>query len=224
MRYILKNTLLSSKPELSVTFVDNHDTQYGQALESFVLEWFKPHAYSIILLRNEGYPCVFYGDYYGIPNNNLSPVKELKTLIKLRECSAYGKLHDYFNDSKIVGWTLEGEDEHTNSGLAILMTVEKGGNKKMYVGKHFAGLIFIDSLKNVTKEIVIDEEGFGEFFVNDGSVSVYRLKLGQTVGERDNEYYVDENEVSAYAEIDDGVEPELVYGSNYNYEYKHMEE
>jgi hypothetical protein len=48
--------------------------------------------------------------------------------------------------------------------------------------------------------------------------------LGQTVGERDNEYYVDENEVSAYAEIDDGVEPELVYGSNYNYEYKHMEE
>ena len=41
MRYLLKNTLLSYRPDLSVPFVDNHDTQPGQALESFVLEWFK---------------------------------------------------------------------------------------------------------------------------------------------------------------------------------------
>ena len=222
MRYILKNTLLSSKPELSVTFVDNHDTQYGQALESFVLEWFKPHAYALILLRNEGYPCVFYGDYYGIKHNNLAPVKDLRTLIKAREYIAYGKLHDYFNDSKIVGWTLEGDDEHKHSGLAVLMTVERGGKKKMYIGKHFTGLKFVDSLKNVTKEILIDENGFGEFLVNDGSVSVYRLKLGQNVGERETEDYIDENEVSAYEEAEEGDKPELVYGSNY--EYKHMEE
>lgn len=222
MRYILKNTLLSSKPELAVTFVDNHDTQYGQALESFVLEWFKPHAYAIILLRNEGYPCVFYGDYYGIPNHKLPPVRGLKTLLKLREYNAYGRRHDYFNDSKIVGWTLEGDVEYKNSGLAVLMTVEKGGQKKMYIGKHFAGLTFVDSLKNITKEIKIDKDGFGIFFVQDGSVSVYRLKIGQTIGEI--EEYTDENEVSAYAEVEDGKEPELIYGSNYNYKYKHMEE
>lgn len=219
MRYILKNTLLSSKPELAVTFVDNHDTQYGQALESFVLEWFKPHAYAIILLRNEGYPCVFYGDYYGIKHNNLPPVKDLKTLIKLREYIAYGRRHDYFNDSKIVGWTLEGVDEHKYSGLAVLMTVERGGKKKMYIGKHFSGLKFVDSLKNVTKEIIIDEDGFGEFYVNDGSVSVYRLKIGQNVGIRETEEFTDENEVSAYEDVLDGNKPKLIYGSNYENKY-----
>ena len=27
--------------------------------------WFKPLAYALILLRREGYPCIFYADYYG---------------------------------------------------------------------------------------------------------------------------------------------------------------
>lgn len=219
MRYILKNTLLSSRPELAVTFVDNHDTQYGQALESFVLEWFKPHAYSLILLRNEGYPCVFYGDYYGIPHDKLKPVKDLKTLLKLRSYNAYGKMHDYFDNSKIVGWTLEGVSEFRNSGLAVLMTVEKGGKKKMFVGKHFTGLWFTDALKNVSDNIMIDENGFGEFKVNDGSVSVYRLKIGQNVGIRVSEEFKDEKEVSAYAEVKNQTEPQTFYGSN----YKHLE-
>ena len=37
-------------PWLSVTFVDNHDSQPGQALESWVDEWFRPLAYALILL------------------------------------------------------------------------------------------------------------------------------------------------------------------------------
>ena len=77
MRYLLKNTLVGTDPELAVTFVDNHDTQPGQALESWVLEWFKPHAYSIILLRDKGIPCVFYGDYYGIPHDNARRLRHL---------------------------------------------------------------------------------------------------------------------------------------------------
>lgn len=44
-----------------------------------------------------------------------------------------------------------------NSGLAVLMTVEKGGSKKMYVGKHFAGLTFVDALRNIAENVVIDE-------------------------------------------------------------------
>ena len=111
MRYILKRTLLSSRPELAVTFVDNHDTQPGQALESYVLGWFKLHAYCLILLREEGYPCVFYGDYYGVPHNRLEPIAGLKTLLELRRDAAYGVQHDYFNHPKIIGWTREGLDE-----------------------------------------------------------------------------------------------------------------
>jgi alpha-amylase len=49
----------------SVTLVDNHDTQPLQDLEAPVEPWFKPIAYALILLREEGYPCVFYPDLYG---------------------------------------------------------------------------------------------------------------------------------------------------------------
>lgn len=216
MRHILKNTLLSSRKELSVTFVDNHDTQPGQALESFVLEWFKPHAYSLILLRNEGYPCVFYGDFYGIPHDDIPAIKSLPTLIKLRQKMAYGIKHDYFNDSKIIGWTLEGIDEIKNSGLAVIMTIECGGKKKMYVGKHFEGLQFIDALRNVNETIIIDEDGFGEFKVKDGSVSVYRLKFGQQPKKRSEKIFTDENEVSAYDNETFVPNEELIFGSNYS--------
>ena len=40
----------------------SHDTQLGESLESWVGSGFKPLAYSLILLRHEGYPCVFLGD------------------------------------------------------------------------------------------------------------------------------------------------------------------
>ncbi len=215
MRYILKNTLVGTDPEMAVTFVDNHDTQPGQSLESWVLEWFKPHAYSLILLRNDGIPCVFYGDYYGIPHNKIKPMSNLGTLIKLRENKNYGALHDYFNDKSIVGWTREGINEINDSGLAVIMTVSVGGNKRMYVGKHFANLIFVDALMNIKEEVIIDNDGFGIFEVNDGSASVYVLKDGQNVPERSSEIYSDEVEFGALENIPDGEEPELFFGSNY---------
>lgn len=184
MRYILKNTLVASNPELSVTFVDNHDTEPGQALQSYILEWFKLHAYCLILLREEGYPCVFYGDYYGVLHCNLKPIDGLKELMNLRKCAAYGVQHDYFNHPKIVGWTREGIDELPDSGFAVIMTVEKGGMKRMYVGKHFAGCVFEDILHHVDDTVAIDENGFGEFKVEDGSVSVWKAKEGEVIGER----------------------------------------
>ena len=45
---------MSFEPTKAVTFVENHDTQEGQALQSAVLNWFKPSAYAVTLLRNEG--------------------------------------------------------------------------------------------------------------------------------------------------------------------------
>jgi alpha-amylase len=65
MQDILKGTLMQERPTNAVTLVDNHDSQPLQALESPVEDWFKPLAYAIILLRQQGYPCVFYADYYG---------------------------------------------------------------------------------------------------------------------------------------------------------------
>ena len=53
-------------------------------MESFVEDWFKPMAYALILLRREGYPCVFYGDYKGIPHSKVKSKKQmLDKLMKL---------------------------------------------------------------------------------------------------------------------------------------------
>lgn len=170
---ILNNTLVSSRPFNAVTFVDNHDTQPGQALCSFIPEWFKTTAYALILLMRDGLPCVFYGDYYGIPHDNIEPVKGLKRLIKIRKNYAYGEQTDYFDHNSIVGFTRSGDDEHTNSGVALLMTDSDGGSKKMFIGTKFAGKMFFNALCSESLPITIDDEGYGEFFVDGGSVSVW---------------------------------------------------
>jgi alpha-amylase len=77
MSTILNDTLVSRHPCHAVTFVDNHDTQPGQALQSWVEDWFKPMAYAFILLREQGYPCLFYGDYYGIEHDKIPAMKKI---------------------------------------------------------------------------------------------------------------------------------------------------
>ena len=170
---ILNNTLMKENPNRAVTFVDNHDTQPGQSLQSFINNWFKLPAYSIILLRNEGYPCVFYGDFYGIPHDEIKPIYNLDTLIELRKEKAYGNQTDYFDNRNYIGWTREGDDEHLKSGLAVLISNAGDGEKRMYIGEKFAGCQFIDSLSNCEDIITIDEQGFGVFKVKGKSVSVW---------------------------------------------------
>lgn len=46
-----------------MTLVANHDTQPLQALEAPVEPWFKPLAYALILLRENGVPSVFIPIY-----------------------------------------------------------------------------------------------------------------------------------------------------------------
>lgn len=173
MRQLFSQTLVKERPANAVTFVDNHDTQPGQALSSYIPKWFKQIAYSLILLRKDGTPCVFYGDYYGIPHDKIEPVVGLKKLLAVRKKYAYGQQIDYFDDASIVGFTRLGDSEHKTSGVAVLFTDTVAGKKRMKVGKAFAGQIFFDVLGNVSESIMIDNDGFGEFKVNNGSVSVW---------------------------------------------------
>ena len=170
---ILDKTLLKENPAKAVTFVDNHDTQPGQSLQSFVDKNFKQSAYSIILLREDGYPCVFYGDLYGIPHDNIEPVKDIEILMKLRKEKAYGVQHDYFDNPNYIGWTREGDENHLRSGLAVVITNRGAGEKRMYMGIQNAGNTYIDALGNCQEEVKISEDGFGTFKVSEKSVSVW---------------------------------------------------
>jgi alpha-amylase len=174
MRNIFNGTLVQDNPVKAVTFVDNHDTQPGQGLESTVQSWFKPLAYALILTRESGYPCVFYGDYYGTADGRIPSLKsKLDPILMARKNYAYGPQHDYFDHWDIVGWTREGDANHPNSGLAAIITDGPGGSKWMYVGLSHAGETWRDITGNRTDLVSINSDGWGNFPVNGGSVSIY---------------------------------------------------
>jgi len=182
MRNIFQETLVGVMPDKAVTVVDNHDTQPLQALEAPIEPWFKPLAYALILLRKDGYPCIFYPDLYGSIYKDkgrdgneyeifLNIVQELEPMIVARKDFAYGTQRDYFDHGNCIGWTREGDEEH--DGCAVIMSTGDAGHKKMEIGKHYAGKTFIDLLKKQKAEVKIDENGWGEFYVDSGSVSVW---------------------------------------------------
>ncbi|MDO4680057.1 MAG: alpha-amylase [Aerococcus sp.] len=178
MSHLLDSSVLVKNPTIAVTFVNNHDSEPGQALENWVAGWFKPLAYAIILLEERGFPCVFYGDYYGIqgdhPEDGQSEI--LDQLLKLRQERAYGEQTLYYDDPHCVGFTRHGDSDHPNSGLAVIMSNEHGQEKTMQVGNEHAGEVWVDQLQHVEGELTISEDGEATFACADGSVSVWAKK------------------------------------------------
>lgn len=183
---ILTGSLVEVRPDMAVTLVENHDTQPLQSLEQTVEPWFRAHAYAIILLREAGYPCVFYSDIYGSSYTDtgtdghdhevtMEPLPQLENLLQLRKFAAYGMQRDYFDFPSCIGWTREGDEAHENSGLAVIMSNGDAGTKRMEVGGKFAGKAFKDFLGHCEGEIQIGDDGWADFRCEAGSVSVWTL-------------------------------------------------
>ncbi len=182
MRRLIDGTLMQQRPMQAVTFVDNHDSQPLQALESVVDPWFKPLAYATILLRQDGYPCIFYADYYGAEYEDCgrdgnrykivmpSHRELIDKLLYARKHYAYGPQYDYFDHWNRVGWTRLGNSSHPKA-MAVLMSDGPEGTKWMDVGHSNA--VFSDLLGNVCEKVVTNSDGWGEFRCNGGSVSVW---------------------------------------------------
>jgi alpha-amylase len=182
MRRILDGTMMQQQPAHAVTFVENHDSQPLQALESVVEPWFKPLAYAIILLRKEGYPCVFYGDYYGAEyedwgrdgNRYKIVMPSHRSLIDkflhARQHFAYGPQYDYFDHWNTIGWTRLGNGKHPQA-MAVIMSDGPEGFKWMEVGKPRAK--FVDLTGHINEPVSTNESGWGEFRCQGGSVSVW---------------------------------------------------
>lgn len=182
LRRIFDGTLMQQQPALAVTFVENHDSQPLQSLESVVEPWFKPLAYAMILLRLEGYPCVFYADYYGANyrgqgrDGNEYEISMpshsgiIDKLLYARKFHAYGNQYDYFDHPNTIGWTRLGDDDHPKA-MAVLISNGSQGWKWMEVGK--PNTTFYDVTENVGETVQTNESGWGEFRCNGGSVSVW---------------------------------------------------
>lgn len=170
---ILDNTLVLHHPDYAVTFVDNHDSQLGSSLESEIEDWFKPSAYALILLMEKGYPCIFYGDYYGTNGEKSRHQPIIDLLLDARRKYAYGEQKDYFNHPSTVGFVRMGDKDHSGSGLVFLMSNGIDGDKIMNVGINRKGEVWYDLTGNVQQKITIDDEGNGNFLVEGGALSVW---------------------------------------------------
>ena len=107
--------------------------------------WFKPHAYALILLRREGYPCIFHADYYGAHYKDRGNDGEeyeiwleshkwlIDKFLWVRQNCAYGEQYDYFDHPNTIGWTRLGDEEHPG-GVAVVLTNGEEGFKRMEVG------------------------------------------------------------------------------------------
>ncbi len=181
LRKILDNTVTSENPPKSVTFVDNHDSEPGQALESTIDDWFKQIAYGIILLRRDGYPCLFYGDYYGIGGEYMIESKRemIDPLALIRKKYAYGDQDEYFNEQHLIGWLRHGTEEFPHK-LAVVISIKERRTIRMFFGEDEAGKVYVDAMGYVGDQVIIDDEGFGEVMAEPGKICCW-LEEGYTL-------------------------------------------
>ncbi|SER79447.1 hypothetical protein [Sphingobium sp. YR768] len=109
LRTLFDDALVAASPHHAMTIVGNHDTQPLQALEAPVEDWFKPLTYALILIREQGVPCIFYPDLYGAKYSDaggdgetheieIMPVPYLPKLIEARQRFANGPQTDLFDN------------------------------------------------------------------------------------------------------------------------------
>ncbi|WAT02551.1 alpha-amylase [Rouxiella chamberiensis] len=179
---IFDNTLVQADPWHAVTIVANHDTQPLQSLEIPVEPWFKPLAYALILLREQGVPAVFYPDLFSASYEDsgddgqthqidLPAVDVLPTLIKARQDYAWGIQTDYLDDANCIAFVRSGTAE--KPGCVVVMSNGDEGFKDIILGDSFAGSQWKDITGNADYQVECNQEGSGHFGCKAGSVSVW---------------------------------------------------
>jgi alpha-amylase len=182
LQTIFDNTLVKDHPTHAVTLVSNHDTQPLQSLESVVEAWFKPLAYAMILLRKDGYPCVFAADYYGAHYKDKGKDGN--------EYEIWMDSHQWLIDQflfvgrnmptvtstiiLIIPTVLAGrelEKRKEQLGMAVLISNGDEGVKNMETGS--PETTYVDITKHIDDTVTTNKDGWGEFRCLAGSVSVW---------------------------------------------------
>ncbi len=185
MSQIFTNTLVEADPFHAVTLVANHDTQPLQALEAPVEAWFKPLAYALILLRENGVPSVFYPDLFGASYEDtgndggtyaieMPVITQLAELLQARQRFAHGVQTLYFDHPNCIAFSRSGTDE--DPGCVVVMSNGDDGEKTINLGENFANKTWRDYLGNREETISTNEAGEATFTCNGGGVSVWVLE------------------------------------------------
>ncbi len=179
LRAVFDETLVSIRPELAMTFVDNHDSQPLQALESAVESWFKPLAYALILLRRDGIPCVFVADYDGADYSEerggqrvdvhlpaMRPLIDAMLAVRT-ELGEDAEQEDHFDSPNTIGWL------RRRPGLVAVVVLGNGDAGSLRIGTGLPTATFHDATGHDAQSIVTDEDGSAQFRHPSGGVSVW---------------------------------------------------
>lgn len=167
IRRLFSDTLSESDPNYACAFVDNHDTQPHQALESWVLDWFKPQAYASILLYKSLLPIVFYGDYYGLEKEGKPPVPFLKEMIWIRKNLLSDNIIELFDeDPQKACWMAYGEHP-----VLVIYTIADW-KEKVFEEPNYSGKTMKDVIHPEHTE-TFDENGRIRITCPPGSIGIY---------------------------------------------------
>jgi alpha-amylase len=189
--------LVGIRPAQAVTLVANHDTQAGQCMETHITPDMKALFYAFILLRQEGTPCVFWGDLFGTqgprgegPSCQV-PVEgdgekgqtrsTLPTLCLARSLFAYGEQRDYFDAADCIGWTRSGTWDRP--GCVVLLSIGIDGTlarKRMWVNRGH-GQRCVDLVCG--RRVEVGGDGWATFEVSCRGVGVW-VREGEKGAER----------------------------------------
>lgn len=170
VRKIFDDTLFQARPHSSVVFVDNHDTQPGQALDTWVDGWFKTSAYACILLHEADLPCVFWGDLKGLKKPKTEPVPLLEEMIWIRQHLLSDHATALFDeDPQKACWIMRGEHP-----VLVIFSIGDGKSKSILFDE-LKGKTFID-IADPNKKTVMDRNGWGTFSCYAGCCSIYILE------------------------------------------------
>ncbi|MGI4872617.1 MAG: alpha-amylase domain-containing protein [Janthinobacterium lividum] len=152
----------------AVSFVDNHDTDNGA---SPVVN-LKMLAYAYILLREKGYPCVFYKDYYPY---NLGA--QIKTLMGIRKTSALGAGAEYpsADTPDYYAYSRAGDGTTTagHKGLMLVLNDSNANITTKQLTSPFKSATLTDKTGNYAGTVTTNSSGVGTFPVKARSWSVW---------------------------------------------------
>ncbi|MCD8071869.1 MAG: alpha-amylase, partial [Alistipes sp.] len=139
-------------------------------------DWFKPLADGLILLNEKGYPCIFFGDYYGMGGKESPHRTVIDILLDTRKKYAYGEQVNYVDHPQVVGFLRSGDPQHEDSGLVMLISIGEDGYKDINVGAARKGEVWHEVTGNIPDEVKIGDDGNARFTVHGGKLAVWGKK------------------------------------------------
>jgi alpha-amylase len=165
MRNLKFAGLTERRGDLSVPFVDNHDTDSPASPVWSPVINLKMLAYAYILMRDKGYPCIFWKDFY---EYNLGG--DISRLISLRKRYAFGASFEHpETDSDVYVYSRFGDATH--SGLVLFLN--DGPKTTRRVATHFKTATLVEKTGASNAQVHTDANGRGDFPVPARSYAVW---------------------------------------------------